>query len=132
MEVSEENELSGGCGSEDVEDIDEPTEVQEKEVKDTIEDVAEETNWDRMEVKPPFRPSVGITFESVEEAKDAFNDYASEIGFGIKSRSYLLLLTRLGISIFDRVQIRSRVRARRRHLAIFSEDIGAALIYILL
>ncbi|KAK9087369.1 hypothetical protein Syun_029763 [Stephania yunnanensis] len=38
----------------------------------------------------------------------------------------------LGILVFDRVQIRSRARARRRHLAIYSEDIGAALLCTLL
>ncbi|KAK9118767.1 hypothetical protein Scep_016860 [Stephania cephalantha] len=42
--------------------------------------------------------------------------------------SYWLLLTGLGILVFDRVQIRSRARARRRHSTIYSEDIRAALL----
>ncbi|KAK9093380.1 hypothetical protein Syun_028291 [Stephania yunnanensis] len=56
--------------------------------------------------------------------------------FGMFSRaalkSYWLLLVGLDILVFDRVEIRSRARVRRRHLAIYSEDIGAALLYILL
>ncbi|KAK9105757.1 hypothetical protein Scep_022601 [Stephania cephalantha] len=49
-----------------------------------------------------------------------------------KKRSYWLLLTGLGILVFDRVQIHSRARARRRYLAIYSEDIGTTLLYSLL
>ncbi|KAK9142831.1 hypothetical protein Syun_012231 [Stephania yunnanensis] len=48
------------------------------------------------------------------------------------SLSYWLLLTGLDILVFDRVQIRGRARARRRHLEIYSEDIGASLIRTLL
>ncbi|KAK9134489.1 hypothetical protein Syun_013819 [Stephania yunnanensis] len=46
--------------------------------------------------------------------------------------SYLLLLIGLDILVFDRVQIRSRARARRPYLAIYYEDIEAAPIHLLL
>ncbi|KAK9167030.1 hypothetical protein Scep_002221 [Stephania cephalantha] len=42
----------------------------------------------------------------------------------LKSLQMVLLLTRLGILVVDRVQIHSQARARRRYLAIYSEDIG--------
>ncbi|KAK9142830.1 hypothetical protein Syun_012230 [Stephania yunnanensis] len=51
---------------------------------------------------------------------------------GEEERSYWFLLTGLGILVFDRVHICSRARAKRRHLAIYYEDIGVALLRKLL
>ncbi|KAK9166995.1 hypothetical protein Scep_002186 [Stephania cephalantha] len=59
------------------------------------------------------------------------NDYFDVAAY-VNLRFYWLLLTGLDLLVFDRVQIRSRARARRRHLAIYYEDIGAALLRTLL
>ncbi|KAK9163598.1 hypothetical protein Syun_004500 [Stephania yunnanensis] len=65
---------------------------------------------------------------SVQKRRGMLGDVSGDVAVPSLSRSS----GPLGILVFDQVQIRSRARARRQHLAIYSEDIGAAFILTLL